>query len=631
MYDEKTGIFKAISRMKLKFRFSTAIWAVLGALTVTGPHLGLFSNGLHVYKIPGNRFYGSGLNPVPKRGLQVHLSQHSPGASVRERHGLLSAAAFSEMSQKTLCSTTSTSPHRPFQPTLVHSCGIQDLKTTSTLAWMASSSSAVDKFQHNACCRRMSSSLRSQPTGNEAEEGRGKQEPSWVGRLLRSVVQFWVSLSALFQSLKGKVRSKLGSYGIASRFSAMKIPLTVGLLLLWAFWKADPTFLRKESKPSEVPMSEFMKMTNRATREGRQSSKRIKDLVISQDGVLGFNLDGKHSFTRQVKVSDPLTKHLADNGVQFGAAPQGSHKLKLLPNLIPAAIYLWYMRAIIKMRGPGGDTVGTAGRRAASNMIDTSLTFSDVMGIEGPKREVEEIVSMLRDPAPYASAGARLPSGVLLAGPPGTGKTLLARCMASEAGVPFWFCSGSEFNEIYVGRGAARIRKLFEQAEKSSPCIVFIDELDTLGRARFSGESMRGGHEEAEQTLNQLLTCMDGLDKNKNGGVVVVAATNRLDLLDKALTRPGRFDRLVKVAAPDLVGREKILEVHTRDMELSDKKGTLATIASMTSGLAGADLAGICNESAIRAVRRGSKIVSSNDFLLALESFRSSRKDDLPW
>ncbi len=630
MYDEEAGTFKAISRMNLEFRFSAAIWAVLGALAVTGPPLSLFSNGLCVYTIPGNRFYGGGLNPVPKRGLQQHLSRHSPGTSVRERHGL-SAAAFREISQTILC-TASSSPHQSSQPTLVHSCGIQDLRTASTLTWMASSS-AILNFQHNACRRNyyLPSSLRSQPTGNEVEEGRGEQEPSWMGRLLRSVLRFWVSLSALFRSLKEKSHLKLSSYGIMKKFHSMKTPLIVGLLVLWAFWKADPTFLRREPKPVEVSMSEFMKITNKSTREGRRAKRRIQNLIVSQDGMLGFDLDGKRSFTRQVKVSDPLTKHLADNGVQYGAAPQVSHKLKFLPNLLPAVIYLWYIKAIIKMRGPGGDTVGTAGRRAASNMIDTSLTFDDVMGIEGPKREVEEIVSMLRDPAPYVSAGARLPSGVLLTGPPGTGKTLLARCMASEAGVPFWFCSGSEFNEIYVGRGAARIRKLFEQAERSSPSIVFIDELDTVGRARFSGESMRGGHEEAEQTLNQLLTCMDGLDKNKKSGVLVVAATNRLDLLDKALTRPGRFDRLVKVAAPDLVGREKILEVHTRDMELSDKKRTLTAVASMTSGLAGADLAGICNESAIRAVRRGSNIVSANDFLLALESFKSSRKDELPW
>ncbi len=409
MYDEKTGTFEAISRMNLKFRLSVAIWAVLGAQAVTGPPLSLFSNGLCVYRIRGNRFYGGGSSPFLKRqGLQKHLSRPSPRTSIRERHGL-SAAAFRQISQTVLCSTTSSPPHRSSQPTLVHSCGIQDLGMANTLTWTVFPS-AIHKFQYYACRRNyLPSSIRSQPTGNEVEEGRGEQEPNWMGRLLRSILRFWVSLSALFRLLKEKAHLKLSSYGVIKKFHLLKTPLVIGLLVLWAFWKADPTFLRsrRDPKPVEVPMSYFIQMTDTSTSEGRKAKNRIQNLMVSHDGILGFDLDGKRSFTRQVKVSDHLTKHLADNGVQYGAAPQGSLGLKFLPNLLPAVIYLWYIKAIIKMRGAGGDTVGTAGRRAENSMIDKSLTFDDVMGIEGPKREVEEIVSMLRDPAPYVSAGAR--------------------------------------------------------------------------------------------------------------------------------------------------------------------------------------------------------------------------------
>ncbi len=407
--------------MKLKFRFPAVIWAVLGALAVTGPPLSLFSDGLCIYRIRRNRFYGGDSSSflLKRQGLQNHLSRPSPRTSTRESHGLSAgAAAFRQISQTVLCSSsTYRPPHRSSQPTLAHSFGIQNLGMANTLTCTVFPS-VIQFFQYYVCSRRnyypssFSSVRSSRPTGHEVDEGRGEREPNWVGHLFRRILRFWVSLSALFRSLKEKAHLKLSSVvggDIMKKLHVLKTPLVIGLLVLWAFWKSDPTFLRskRDPKPVEVSMSDFIKMTDTSTWAGRRTKGRIQNLVVSHDGILGFDLDGKRSFTRQVKVSDHLTKHLADNGVQYGAAPQGSIGLKFLPNLIPAVIYLWYMKAIIKMRGAGGDTVGTAGRRAANSMIDTSLSFDDVMGIEGPKREVEEIVSMLRNPAPYVSVGAR--------------------------------------------------------------------------------------------------------------------------------------------------------------------------------------------------------------------------------
>jgi len=275
---------------------------------------------------------------------------------------------------------------------------------------------------------------------------------------------------------------------------------------------------------------------------------------------------------------------------------------------------------------------GTAGSRLAAGALPPGTGFQQVAGLGAAKSEVKELVDMLVNPARFASMGARLPAGVLLIGPPGTGKTLLARAVAAEAGVPFFYCSGSDFMEMFVGRGAARVRTLFAQAKKAAPAIVFVDELDTIGRARSSGNFPGGGlggggNSEAEQTLNQLLACMDGLDTS-NDGVTVIAATNRFQLLDDALTRPGRFDRVVRVDLPDEEGRRDILAVHARALKLGshqDRVSTLTFAATITPGASGAELAALVNEAAIRAVRRQSPVISAEDFADAVQTQIASR------
>ena len=229
---------------------------------------------------------------------------------------------------------------------------------------------------------------------------------------------------------------------------------------------------------------------------------------------------------------------------------------------------------------------------------------------------------MLRDPSRYSAAGARLPSGVLMVGPPGTGKTLLARVMAAQAGVPFFYCSGSDFVELFVGRGAARMRALFKEAAAAAPCLIFVDELDALGKQR--SLRLSGSNDEVEQTLNQMLACMDGLETSNNG-VVVMGATNRYEILDPALTRPGRFDRLVRIALPDDAGRRAILGVHTRKLSLGPTVD-LAVIAAATPGYSGAELAALSNEAAIRAVRRSAELLDQADFVDAINTFNQGRR-----
>jgi len=275
------------------------------------------------------------------------------------------------------------------------------------------------------------------------------------------------------------------------------------------------------------------------------------------------------------------------------------------------------------MRKQMGGATGNVGKKGSSMRLSADdLTFDDVAGIDTAKVEVQEIVSMLRDPRRYEAAGARLPSGVLMVGPPGTGKTLLARVMAAQADVPFFYCSGSDFVELFVGRGAARMRALFKEAVESAPCLIFVDELDALGKQR----SLRisGSNDEVEQTLNQMLACMDGVDSSNNG-VVVMGATNRYEILDPALTRPGRFDRLVRIELPSERGRAAILRVHTRKLQLAPSV-SLAAIAEATPAYSGAELAALANEAAIRAVRRSSSELTQADFLAAIETFNSSRR-----
>jgi len=330
--------------------------------------------------------------------------------------------------------------------------------------------------------------------------------------------------------------------------------------------------------------------------------------------------------TRPVKIEPSLALHLQKHKVAYWARPDSSAVSRTLLALLPlfwiTGLMLYQMRS---MQGKGGGGVGKRVDRAAARAgdgVDRTLTFDSVQGCAAAKFEIQEIVTILRNPAVYIKAGVRLPSGVVMVGPPGTGKTLLASVMAAEAGVPFFSCSGSEFVEMFVGRGAARVRHIFERARKAAPCIIFFDEIDVLGRAR-SSLAGPGQSQEADQTLNQLLACMDGLDTSNNG-VVVVAATNRYEVLDEALTRPGRFDRVVRVPLPDRQGRQDILAVHCQKLTL-DEDVDLERVAELTPGMNGAELAGVANEAAIRAVRRQSTQVTAADFSGAIKYYYSSR------
>merc|ERR1712225_129177 len=305
---------------------------------------------------------------------------------------------------------------------------------------------------------------------------------------------------------------------------------------------------------------------------------------------------------------------LSDKGVSISAAPIEEKMpslfgvlLSWFPMLLLIAVWIFFMR---QMQGGKGGAMGFGKSKAKlMNEIKDKVTFKDVAGIEEAKEEVEEVVEFLKDPKKFSRLGGKIPRGVLLVGPPGTGKTLLARAIAGEAGVPFFTISGSDFVEMFVGVGASRVRDMFDQAKKNAPCIVFIDEIDAVGRHRGAGYG--GGNDEREQTLNQLLVEMDGFEANE--GVILVAATNRPDVLDPALLRPGRFDRQVVVPNPDILGREKILKVHMKKVPLSDDVQP-RTIARGTPGFSGADLANLVNEAALLAARKGRRSVSNLEF-----------------
>ena len=282
----------------------------------------------------------------------------------------------------------------------------------------------------------------------------------------------------------------------------------------------------------------------------------------------------------------------------------------MLPMLavLAVGVFLFMMMNAQQAGGGNGKMMNFGKSRAKMSMGDKSVTFAQVAGLKEEKEELEEIVDFLKEPGKYTGVGARIPKGVLLEGPPGTGKTLLAKAVAGEAGVPFFSISGSDFVEMFVGVGASRVRDLFEEAKHNAPCIVFIDEIDAVGRQR--GAGLGGGHDEREQTLNQLLVEMDGFGANE--GVIVIAATNRADILDKALLRPGRFDRQVYVGLPDIKGREEILKVHTRNKPLAPDV-VLKTIAKSTAGFTGADLENLVNEAALLAAKRGRKAITEQD------------------
>ncbi|MFJ4695730.1 ATP-dependent zinc metalloprotease FtsH [Streptomyces sp. NPDC088766] len=327
---------------------------------------------------------------------------------------------------------------------------------------------------------------------------------------------------------------------------------------------------------------------------------------------------------RPTFADDPLWDHLTEHDVTVTAEPVVRQRsllanllIALAPMVLLVAVWVFIAR---RMRSGFGGAGGMLGRKAPPRPVELEpgqerTTFDDVAGIDEVAGELSDVVDFLKNPDAYRRMGAKMPRGVLLAGPPGTGKTLLARAVAGEAGVPFFSASASEFIEMIVGVGASRVRELFAEARKVAPSIIFIDEIDTIGRARGGGSAM-GGHDEREQTLNQILTEMDGFSGSE--GVIVLAATNRADVLDPALTRPGRFDRIVNVSPPDRGGREAILAIHTREIPLA-RDVDLAQVARTTPGMTGAELANLANEAALLAVRRGQDQVTRSDLSEALE------------
>jgi cell division protease FtsH len=353
------------------------------------------------------------------------------------------------------------------------------------------------------------------------------------------------------------------------------------------------------------------------TIRGNIKPEAVKE-VISQEKLKQQGYDEKKPVPfHTVKVEDPaLIAELEEKGVSFKGEFASNWLPTLLSWVVPVVLFFLLWSYLFKRMGAGGSGMMQIGKSKAKVYIEkkTGVTFADVEGIDEAEEELVEVVEFLKNPAKYQRLGGRIPKGVLLLGPPGTGKTLLARAVAGEAGVPFFSISGSDFVEMFVGVGAARVRDLFAQAVEHAPSIIFIDELDALGKAR--GMSMLTSHDEREQTLNQLLAEMDGFDPNQ--GVIIMAATNRPEILDPALLRPGRFDRQVLVDRPDIKGRGKILELHAKRIKLSPAVD-LSVVAAKTPGFVGADLANIVNEAALLAARQGKDAVEMSDFDEAIE------------
>ena len=359
---------------------------------------------------------------------------------------------------------------------------------------------------------------------------------------------------------------------------------------------------------SDIPYSTFI---------SRVESGGVQAVTIGESDISGTYSDGSRFSTIKPPTLDTnLMPTLIQNGVEVkGTEPKRDSFLmrlflSVLPILLILAIFIFFMRQM-QGGGKGGGGPMTFGKSKAKLLGEDQIktTFADVAGVEEAKEEVQELVEFLRDPAKFQRLGGKIPRGVLMVGSPGTGKTLLAKAIAGEAKVPFFSISGSDFVEMFVGVGASRVWDMFEQAKKHSPCIIFIDEIDAVGRSR--GAGLGGGHDEREQTLNQLLVEMDGFDGNE--GIIVIAATNRPDVLDPALLRPGRFDRQVTVPLPDIRGREQVLKVHMRQVPIADDVDA-SLIARGTPGFSGADLANLVNEAALFAARANKRMVSMEEF-----------------
>ena len=363
--------------------------------------------------------------------------------------------------------------------------------------------------------------------------------------------------------------------------------------------------LMTEQQANRVSYSEFKQLVRTA---------KVESVTLSPDTVTATLKDaqGPNKSVSAVRVEDPdLVKDLEAQGIKFSGSSDSKWLGVLISWLLPLAIFFFFWSFLMRRMGSGPQGVLSVGKAKVKIYAEKeiSVTFDDVAGIDEAKAELEEIVGFLRDPGKFQRLGGKIPKGLLLLGAPGTGKTLLARAVAGEAGVPFFSMSGSEFVEMFVGVGAARVRDLFGQAKEHAPCIIFVDELDALGKAR--GLNPIGGHDEREQTLNQLLVEMDGFDQR--AGVIIIAATNRPEILDQALLRPGRFDRHVAIDKPDIRGREAILSVHAKGVTLGPDV-ELKTIAAMTPGFVGADLANLINEAALIAARRDRDEVTMADF-----------------
>ena len=378
--------------------------------------------------------------------------------------------------------------------------------------------------------------------------------------------------------------------------------IVIGLLLVALFNLFQTSSSR--GPQATLAFSDFLNDVNRG---------QVADVTIQGNNISGHFTDSR-AFSTYAPNDPNLVSRLTDKGVRITAAPVDENVPSLFgvliswfPMLLLIGVWIFFMR---QMQGGGGRAMGFGKSRARLLTEKVGrITFEDVAGIDEAKQELEEIVEYLKDPQKFQRLGGKIPKGVLLVGPPGTGKTLLARAIAGEANVPFFTISGSDFVEMFVGVGASRVRDMFEQGKKNAPCIIFIDEIDAVGRHR--GAGLGGGNDEREQTLNQLLVEMDGFEANE--GVILIAATNRPDVLDPALLRPGRFDRQVVVPNPDVVGREKILKVHMRKVPLaSDVDAKI--IARGTPGFSGADLANLVNEAALMAARKGKRSVAMSEF-----------------
>ncbi len=388
-------------------------------------------------------------------------------------------------------------------------------------------------------------------------------------------------------------------------FSKVAVWLVIALVLFTVFKQFD----RTATAGNQIGYSEFLEEVR---------TKRIREVVLQENPggaeIEALTTDDKKIRTTATYLDRGLVGDLISNGIKFRVKPRDEPSLltSLLvswgPMLLLIGVWVYFMR---QMQGGGKGGAFSFGKSRARMLDDTnnSVTFADVAGCDEAKEEVKELVDFLKDPQKFQKLGGRIPRGVLMVGPPGTGKTLLAKSIAGEAKVPFFSISGSDFVEMFVGVGAARVRDMFEQAKKNAPCIIFIDEIDAVGRHR--GAGLGGGNDEREQTLNQMLVEMDGFETNL--GVIVVAATNRPDILDPALLRPGRFDRQVYVTLPDVRGREQILNVHMRKIPIGqDIRADI--LARGTPGFSGADLANLVNEAALFAARRNGRVVEMVDF-----------------